>query len=118
MRRVSTLVRSLVGQKAVMAVSGIVLILFVIGHLLGNLKVFQGPEKFNAYAEGLRAFGEPFLPRGWALWGARFGLLAAPLGTGLRHARLGGLQERIGAEGRRVRRPLDARKRLDEPGWQ
>lgn len=77
MRRMPTLVRSLVGQKLIMAVSGLLLILFVIGHLLGNLKVFQGPEKFNAYAEGLRTFGEPFLGRGQALWVARLALLLA-----------------------------------------
>src|SRR6266566_1508902 len=45
---------SLVGQKAVMAVTGVILLLFVVGHLLGNLKIFEGPAAFNAYAEGLR----------------------------------------------------------------
>lgn len=76
MRRVRALVNSLVGQKVLMAVSGIVLLLFVIGHLFGNLKVFQGPEHFNAYAEGLRAVGAPFFGRGQLLWIARLGLLA------------------------------------------
>jgi hypothetical protein len=28
--------------------------------MIGNLKVYQGPEAFNHYAEGLRAFGDPF----------------------------------------------------------
>ena len=77
MRRAPTLVRSLIGQKAIMAVSGIVLILFVVGHLLGNLKAFQSPAKFNAYAEGLRSFGEPILGRGDALWAVRIVLLVA-----------------------------------------
>src|SRR5438477_60290 len=35
--------RSLVGQKAVMAVTGVILFLFVVAHLLGNLKIFEGP---------------------------------------------------------------------------
>src|SRR2546422_4383805 len=60
--------RSLVGQKAVMAVTGVILFLFVVGHLLGNLKIFEGPEAFNAYAEGLRTVGAPFFGRGWLLW--------------------------------------------------
>src|SRR5439155_3755070 len=61
-------IRSLVGQKAVMAVTGVILFLFVVGHLLGNLKIFEGPAAFNAYAEGLRTVGAPFVGRGWFLW--------------------------------------------------
>jgi succinate dehydrogenase / fumarate reductase cytochrome b subunit len=70
---------SLVGQKAVMAVTGAILFLFVVGHLVGNLKVFEGPAAFNAYAEGLRTVGAPFFGRGWLLWIARIVLLAAVL---------------------------------------
>src|SRR6266567_592141 len=62
---------SLVGQKAVMAVTGVILFLFVVGHLLGNLKIFEGPAAFNAYAEGLRTVGAPFFGRGWLLWAVR-----------------------------------------------
>ena len=40
-----------------MAVSGVILILFVIGHLLGNLQIFLGPDWINGYAEHLRALG-------------------------------------------------------------
>src|SRR3989475_11699261 len=65
------LVRSLIGKKVIMAVTGVILLLFVIAHLLGNLKVFQGAEHFNAYAAGLRTLGAPFFPRGRLLWGAR-----------------------------------------------
>src|SRR5438309_1163364 len=61
------LARSLIGQKVIMATSGVILFLFVVGHLLGNLKVFQGPEHFNAYAEGLRTVGAPFFARGQLL---------------------------------------------------
>lgn len=60
-----------------MAVTGVVLFLFVVGHMLGNLKVFQGPEHFNAYGEGLRTAGAPFFARGQLLWLVRAGLLAA-----------------------------------------
>lgn len=38
------------GKKVVMAVTGCILFLFVIGHLLGNLLVFAGRERYNAYA--------------------------------------------------------------------
>ena len=71
------LARSLIGQKVIMAASGVILFLFVVGHLLGNLKVFQGPEHFNAYAEGLRTVGAPFFARGQLLWVARIVLLVA-----------------------------------------
>src|SRR6266550_628896 len=70
---------SLVGQKAVMAVTGVILLLFVVGHLLGNLKIFEGPAAFNAYAEGLRTVGAPFFGRGWLLWIVRVVLIVAVL---------------------------------------
>jgi succinate dehydrogenase cytochrome b subunit len=68
---------SSVGRKISMAVSGAILIGFVIGHFLGNLKVFFGPEIFNHYAEGLRTMGEPFFARGQLLWLVRIVLLVA-----------------------------------------
>src|SRR5882724_499623 len=71
--------RSLVGQKAVLAVTGVILFLFVVGHLLGNLKIFEGPQAFNAYAEGLRTVGAPFFGRGWLLWIARIVVIVAVL---------------------------------------
>lgn len=64
------LARSSIGKKIVMAVSGVVLVLFLIGHLLGNLLIFRGPEAINAYALKLRKLD-------WLLWMARGGLLAA-----------------------------------------
>ena len=51
-----------------MAVSGAALFAFVVGHLIGNLQFFEGPEKINAYGRFLR--GMPAL-----LWGTRIGLL-------------------------------------------
>src|SRR5437899_5922442 len=49
--------RSSVGKKMIVAVTGIILILFVIGHLLGNLQIFLGPEWINAYSQHLRHLG-------------------------------------------------------------
>jgi succinate dehydrogenase cytochrome b subunit len=64
--------RSSVGLKIVMALTGIVLFGFVIGHMIGNLQVYLGPEVFNHYAETLRELGH-----GMLLWVARAGLLVA-----------------------------------------
>lgn len=58
------------GKKAVMAGTGLILLVFVLGHLLGNLQVFGGALKFNAYAAFLHA--NPPL-----MWAVRVGLLAA-----------------------------------------
>lgn len=77
MRRLLSLSRSLIGKKILMAVTGLVLFLFVVGHLFGNLKVFEGPEKFNAYSEGLRTVGAPFFARGQLLWAVRIALIVA-----------------------------------------
>ena len=41
----------------IVAVTGIILILFVIGHLLGKLQVFQGPDWINGYSQQLRDLG-------------------------------------------------------------
>jgi len=68
---------TMVGKKVVMAVTGIVLVGFVIAHMLGNLKVFLGAEAINAYAVFLREMGEPLLPYGLLLWVARIILLTS-----------------------------------------
>ncbi|MGD2136586.1 MAG: succinate dehydrogenase cytochrome b subunit, partial [Gemmatimonadales bacterium] len=77
MRRVLNLYRSSVGKKVFMAVTGVIFVLFVIAHMLGNLKAFMGSEHFDEYAHYLREFGEPILPYGVALWIFRIVLLAA-----------------------------------------
>ncbi len=56
------------GKKTVMALTGAGLWLFVIAHLLGNLQVFLGPTKLDAYGESLRS-----IPA--VLWAARAGLV-------------------------------------------
>ena len=52
------------GKKAIMAVTGVVLFGFIVGHLLGNLQIFLGRDAFNRYAETLHSM--PAL-----LWGTR-----------------------------------------------
>ncbi|MFN7961996.1 MAG: succinate dehydrogenase cytochrome b subunit [Thermoanaerobaculia bacterium] len=68
---------SSLGKKAVMAVSGLILVGFVLAHMAGNLKMYLGREAFNHYAAGLRELGQPFFPHGGLLWVARGVLLAA-----------------------------------------
>ncbi len=51
------LTQSTVGRKIVMAVTGLILISFVLVHLLGNTSVFVGPDGINAYAKGLHDLG-------------------------------------------------------------
>ncbi len=60
---------SSVGAKTLMALSGLGLVGFVIAHMIGNLQVFAGPERLNAYAKTLKDLGP-------GLWVARLGLLA------------------------------------------
>ncbi len=60
-----------------MAVTGFILVAFVIGHMLGNLHVFEGAERLNTYAVFLRTVGGPVLSREQALWIARIVLLAS-----------------------------------------
>lgn len=79
MRRIISLWDSTVGKKIIMAVTGVILIGFVVVHMLGNLKVYQGAEAFNHYAEGLRTLGEPFFGRGQLLWLLRIVLIIAVL---------------------------------------
>jgi len=75
--RALTLWDSTVGKKIMMAVTGVILIGFVIVHMIGNLKVYQGADAFNHYAEGLRTLGEPFFGYGQLLWILRIILLVA-----------------------------------------
>ncbi|MFN2566266.1 MAG: succinate dehydrogenase cytochrome b subunit [Gemmatimonadaceae bacterium] len=70
MNALRTFWASTIGKKIVMAVTGLIGVGFVIGHMLGNLQVFLGPAKFNAYAHFLRSLGE-------LLWVVRAVLVAA-----------------------------------------
>jgi len=64
-------------KKVVMAVSGIILVLYLVAHMIGNLKVFAGRESFNGYSEWIRTIGEPAVPAQTTLWIIRIVLLAA-----------------------------------------
>jgi succinate dehydrogenase / fumarate reductase cytochrome b subunit len=68
---------SSVFKKVVMAVSGIILVLYLIAHMIGNLKVFAGRESFNGYSHWIRTIGEPAVPAQTTLTIIRIVLLAA-----------------------------------------
>ena len=64
-------------MKLTMAITGIIFALFVLVHMVGNLKVYMGAESFNTYADFLREFGYPLLPHESFLWVARIVLLVS-----------------------------------------
>lgn len=107
MRRLFATLNSSIGLKVQMAVTGTILFLWIVGHMVGNLKAFQGPATFNAYAEGLRELGEPLLGYSQALWLVRVVLIlalivhvvaAARLTVQSRRARPVGYQHRLAAD--------------------
>ena len=77
--------RSAVGKKYVMALTGVALILFALGHMVGNLKMYLGAMPatseyayhIDEYSEFLRRIGEPILPHTVFLWITRIGLIGA-----------------------------------------
>ena len=71
MNRLATFWDSSVGKKSVMAVTGIIGVLFVVGHMVGNLQVFQGADRLNAYGHLLHG------PLNELIWAARIVLLLA-----------------------------------------
>lgn len=81
--RLKRLLAGSIGSKIAMAVTGLAMFGFLVGHLSGNLLVFSGRDAVNDYAAWLRE--HPML-----LWGARIvllGALALHVATGLRLAR-------------------------------
>lgn len=68
-----------VALKLTMALTGTVFALFVLVHMIGNLKVYTGAEHFDAYAHWLRTLAEPLLPYEGALWIFRVVLLVCLL---------------------------------------
>lgn len=64
-------IKSSIGRKIIVALTGLALVLFLAGHLSGNLLIFAGQEAFDAYAEFLHTF-----LHGMGVWIARAGLLA------------------------------------------
>ena len=72
-----TFYRSAIAKKWLMAISGIILLGYVLAHMVGNLKVFLGKSDNNDYADWLRNLGEPALPRTVVLWTLRTVLISA-----------------------------------------
>ncbi|MFD1519613.1 succinate dehydrogenase cytochrome b subunit [Pseudonocardia yunnanensis] len=68
---------SSVQLKFVMAVSGALALLYLIAHMIGNLKIFLGADAINTYAAWLRTVGEPALPMQTLLWIVRVVLVVA-----------------------------------------
>jgi succinate dehydrogenase / fumarate reductase cytochrome b subunit len=69
--------RSAVGKKYVMAITGVVGMLYVLFHMLGNLKIYLGAADINHYGEFLRELLVPIAPRTVVLWLLRTGLIVA-----------------------------------------
>jgi succinate dehydrogenase / fumarate reductase cytochrome b subunit len=82
MNHVLKFYRSTLGKKFVVGVTGLAMFLFLVGHMLGNLKAFMGADaageyKIDIYARFLREMGEHMFGQTTLLWVARLGLLAA-----------------------------------------
>src|SRR6185436_8641015 len=74
LKTVSLTIGSSIGKKIFVALTGAVLVLFVLGHMIGNLLVFAGPDAINEYGHFLRT-----MLHGSGLWIARAGLLVSVL---------------------------------------
>src|SRR4051812_12179472 len=72
-----TFYRSGVGKKYVMAITGIIFMIYVFAHMVGNLKMYLGPSHFDEYAAFLRRIAYPILPESGFLWIFRAVLLAS-----------------------------------------
>lgn len=70
------LYQTAIGKKWVMGLTGLGLVGFVVSHMIGNLKLYQGQLKVAEYAHSLRHIGEGLLPSSSVLWLLRLGLIA------------------------------------------
>ena len=82
MSRFKTLYQSTIGKKFIAAVTGLILFLFLVGHVAGNLKVFTGTTAeqvphIDEYGHFLRVMGEPMIPAGVGIWATRIVLLVS-----------------------------------------
>ena len=96
MSRAAVFFRSTIGLKIVMAASGLMLVGFVVGHMLGNMKLYLGAESLDSYGHHLREFGYPMLAKMQFLWIVR-GILLVVL---LVHIRSAILLTRLAREAR------------------
>ncbi len=69
MNSIVSLIRSSIGRKFLMAITGLILVGFITGHLVGNLQIFSHPDHINGYAHFLQSLGP-------VLWLVRLVLLA------------------------------------------
>jgi succinate dehydrogenase / fumarate reductase cytochrome b subunit len=67
--------KSAVGKKWVMAITGLILMGFVLAHMIGNLKLYLSKEEINLYGEALRDMPGALLPRTVLLWSVRLVLI-------------------------------------------
>ncbi|MED7828973.1 succinate dehydrogenase cytochrome b subunit, partial [Streptomyces chiangmaiensis] len=74
---------STIGKKVVMAVTGFIMLGFLVLHLYGHLKIFFGLHDYNHYSHWLRTIGEPALHYGWFLWVLRVVLILSVIGHGV-----------------------------------
>jgi len=54
MRGITVFPKRSIARKQIVAVTGVLLLVFVFFHLAGNMYIFSGPEKFNSYASVLK----------------------------------------------------------------
>ena len=99
---------SAVGQKWVMAVTGLGMLGFVLAHLFGNAKMYLGAAEYNHYAESLKQLLVPIMPEGLVLWLFRFGLivmLTLHVGSAAQLTAMNRRARPTRYQSRRVRRP-------------
>lgn len=77
MNPVARAYRTSVGKKAIMAVTGVVGVGYLILHIWGNLHIFEGQAAFNHYAEFLRTVGAPVFTYAQVLWLVRILLIVS-----------------------------------------
>lgn len=82
MGRLARLSRTSLGKKLWMSLSGLLLVLFLVGHMAGNLKILQGPDALNEYAAWLQ--GHPLL---WVFRAGLLGSFVLHVGLGIALAR-------------------------------
>jgi succinate dehydrogenase / fumarate reductase cytochrome b subunit len=79
--RILALWRTTIGKKIVVAITGAIMAVWVLGHMVGNLKALGGPGTgapgIDAYADWLRGIGEPIIPGDGVLWIVRATVLSA-----------------------------------------